>query len=76
MSSRKHAPYTAFKNAIAGKGLTLKDVAEVINVTESTLSLKISGGSDFYLSEIKAICETFGFDSSIFFAEYVAYTTT
>lgn len=67
MSSRKHAPYTAFKNAIAGKGLTLKDVAEVINVTESTLSLKISGGSDFYLSEIKAICEAFGFDSSIFF---------
>ena len=72
MSSRKHAPYTAFKNAIAGKGLALKDVAEVINVTESTLSLKISGGSDFYLSEIKAICEAFGFDSSIFFAEYVA----
>ena len=72
MSTRKHAPYTAVKNAIAGKGLTLKDVADVIGVTESTLSLKISGGSDFYLSEIKATCNAFGLDSSIFFAESVA----
>lgn len=72
MSTRKHAPYISVKNAIAGKGLTLKDVADVINVTESTLSLKISGGSDFYLSEIKAICKAFGLDSSIFFDDYVA----
>ena len=72
MSTRKHLPYTAVKNAIAGKGLTFKDVADVINVTESTLSLKIGGGSDFYLSEIKAICKAFDFDSSIFFTEYVA----
>ena len=72
MSKKKHAPYTAVKLWLAGHGITYKDVAEVINVTESTLSLKISGGSDFYLSEIKAICEAFGFDSSIFFAEYVA----
>ena len=67
MSTRKHAPYTQFKLAIAGKGLTLKDVAAVIGTTESTLSKKINGDSDFYLSEIRAICRTFGLDQSIFF---------
>lgn len=69
---KKHAPYIAVKHAIAGKGLTYKDVAKVIDVTETTLMLKINGGSDFYLSEMRAICEAFGLDSSIFFAEVVA----
>ncbi len=72
MSSRKHVPYTALRNAIAGLGLTLKDVANVIHVTESTLSLKINGGSDFYISEAYAICAAFGLDISLFFAADVA----
>lgn len=72
MSNRKHAPYIAFKHAIAGKGLTYKDVAKVIDVTETTLMLKINGSSDFYLSEIRAICGAFGFDSSLFFDPVVA----
>lgn len=72
MSTRKHAPYITFKLAIAGKGLTLKDVAEVIGVTDTTLSQKINGGSDFYLSEIRAICDAFGFEKTIFFADAVA----
>lgn len=72
MASRKHAPYIAFKLAIAGKGLTLKDVALVIGVNEGTLSKKINGDSDFYVSEIRAICKTFELDENIFFAEYVA----
>ena len=72
MNNSKHAPYTAFRHAIAGMGLTLKDVADVIDVTETTLSKKINGGSDFYLSEISAICDAFGLEKSIFFAESVA----
>lgn len=72
MNNSKHAPYIAFRLAIAGLGLTLKDVADVIDVTETTLSKKINGGSDFYLSEIQAICEAFGLEKSIFFADAVA----
>ena len=72
MATRKHAPYIAFKNAIAGKGLTLKDIAQVIEVTESTVSLKINGGADFYLSEINAICNAFGIEKAVFFADDVA----
>lgn len=72
MNNSKHAPYTAFRHAIAGMGLTLKDVADVIDVTETTLSKKINGGSDFYLSEIRAICNAFGLEKSIFSAESIA----
>lgn len=72
MSGRKHSPYIDFKHAIAGKGLTYKDVAKVINVTETTLMLKINGSSDFYLSEMRAICEAFSLDPSIFFDTFVA----
>ena len=73
MSKKKHAPYIAFKRAIAGKGLTYKDVAKVIGVTESTLMLKINGKSDFYLSEQRTICSTFDIDQNIFFENVVAY---
>ncbi len=72
MSKRKHAPYIAFKHAIAGKGLIYKDVAKVIGVTETTLMLKINGSSDFYLSEIRAICSAFDLDAAIFFDAGVA----
>lgn len=72
MVSRKHAPYIAFKHAIAGMGLTYKDIARVIGVTETTLVLKINGSSDFYLSEIQAIRRAFGIDPSLFFDDVVA----
>lgn len=69
---KKHAPYIAFKHAIAGKGLTYKDVAKVIGVTETTLMLKINGSSDFFLSETRKICEAFGLEPAVFFADLVA----
>ena len=43
-----------------------------IEVTEATLSQKINGSSDFYLSEIRMICKTFDFDIVLFFADSVA----
>lgn len=71
-TKQRHAPYKAFKLAMAGKGLTLRDVAAAIEVTEATLSQKINGSSDFYLTEMRTICTTFGFDFAIFFANDVA----
>lgn len=69
---KKHAPYITLKLALAGKGLTYKDVAASIGVTQTTLMLKINGESDFYLTEQKIICDTFDIDPAIFFADYVA----
>jgi len=68
---RCHPPYVTFKRTLAGMGLTYADVAKVIGTTTSTVQLKINGQSDFYISEQRAICEAFGIDSSIFFADLV-----
>lgn len=50
-SKQQHPPYTAVKNALAGKGLTYKDVANVLGLTEATVQQKLNGGSDFYITE-------------------------
>jgi transcriptional regulator with XRE-family HTH domain len=70
--AKKHAPYTKFKRLLAARGITYKEVAKVIHTTEATVMCKINGDSDFYISEMRAICATFGFDMSIFFADDVA----
>ncbi len=69
---KKHAPYIKFKRTLAAMGITYKDIANVIHTTEATVMLKINGESDFYISEQRTICETFGIDPAIFFAVDVA----
>ena len=69
---RFHKPYEALKREFLNRGLTYRDVANVIGVAASTVQLKINGQSDFYISEILAICEAFGIDAEVFFAEYEA----
>ena len=65
-TKQQHPPYTAVKNALAGKGLTYKDVANVLGVTEATVQQKLNGGSDFYITEQVKLCETFHLDLSLF----------
>lgn len=69
---QQHAPYTAVKNALAGKGITYKDVANALNLTEATVQQKLNGGSDFYISEQVKLCNTFNLDPLLFFASGVA----
>lgn len=70
--AKKHAPYTKFKRLLAARGITYKEVAKVIHTTEATVMCKINGDSDFTISEMKAICVTFGIDIAIFFTDDVA----
>ena len=72
MKKRVHAPYAALKRALAGAGVTYKMVAELIEVSETTVQLKINGYSDFYISEQKKICEKWAIDPAVFFEENVA----
>lgn len=65
-SKQQHPPYTAVKNALAGKGLTYKDVANVLGLTEATVQQKLNGGSDFYITEQIKLCETFKLDPALF----------
>ena len=72
MKNRVHAPYVALKRALAGAGVTYKMVAELIEVSETTVQLKINGYSDFYISEQKKICEKWDIPVAVFFEENVA----
>lgn len=69
---KKHPPYIQLKRNFAANGITYKDVATVIKTTEATVMCKLNGSSDFYISEVLAICSAFGIDPSIFFVSNVA----
>lgn len=72
MSKKKHEPYTMLKRTLASLGVTYKDIAKIIGCNEATVMLKINGESDFFISEMKKISETFGIPTSIFFTAAVA----
>ncbi len=72
MNNSKHAPYTAVKRWLAGHGITYKDLAQVINCAEPTITIKLNGGSDFFITELMMICNKFGMDPALFFENVVA----
>ncbi len=45
------------KGKMAEKNVTQKDLAHALNVTENTFSYKLSGKSDFSLSEVRKISQ-------------------
>ncbi len=62
-----------FKAAVIESGKTMADVAEYLNINESTLYRKINGTSEFSRDEIQNICIFLHLDSpvEIFFAENI-----
>lgn len=71
-NQKLHKPYEALKRELSSRGLTYKDVADIIGVTAPIVQLKIDGQFDFYLPEMHAVCNAFGIDAGVFFAEYGA----
>ncbi len=72
MKNLMHAPYSKFKGWLRENGLTYSDLANLLGLNESTVSFKINGQSDFYLSEIRVIKQKYHLTSDIFFADAVA----
>ena len=52
------------------RGMTMRQVAEALDIDVTTLYRKMNGESDFYRAEIQKLCETLDIDdpASIFFA--------
>lgn len=46
-----------FRIVLLKKDISLKDIAEVLNINIVTLYRKMNGYSDFYRDEIQTICE-------------------
>lgn len=64
--TKVHHPYNKFKGFLCERGLTYRDIGNLIGITPSTVSLKINGESDFYLSEQRIIMEAYNVGSDIF----------
>lgn len=64
----------AFKRMAEDKGFTLEEVAKELGISKVTLYRKMSGESDFYRHEMKAIRDLFQEENmdQIFFANVVA----
>ena len=60
-----------FKAQVVLQGMTIKQVAEELNIDSATLYRKMSGKSDFFRWEIQKLCEILDIKdpASIFFAE-------
>lgn len=67
--SHKYAPHKKLKSALLLEGVTYQEVARIIHTTEATVMCKINGDSDFYISEMRAICAAIGIDYSVFWEE-------
>lgn len=55
-----------FKGWLVTHGIKQKEVAKLLGVTDSMLSQKMNGRSEFSLKQVKAICEHYGISSEIF----------
>lgn len=62
----KHPPYLKFMGFLKENRLTLKDVAQVIGSTVTTVSAKNNGYADYTMTEAEAICNAFGCTIDIF----------
>ncbi|NLE13066.1 MAG: helix-turn-helix transcriptional regulator [Clostridiales bacterium] len=64
------------KGDMLKRGLTMEALAAAIGMSVSALYNKISGRSEFYVSEVFAICKAMGYTDAerdaIFFAEEVS----
>lgn len=63
---RIHKPYKKLKGFLCERCLTYEQIGQVLGVTPTTVSQKINGYSDFYLSEVQKIQAAFGATNDIF----------
>lgn len=63
-----HKPYNKLKGKFKEKELTYKDVAKMLDCSETAISHKMNGISDFSISEAKKIMSAIGVKGDIFFA--------
>ena len=67
-----HEPYDKLKGWLREKRIVYKEIADLIGVSVPTVSAKINGDSDFFLSEVKLIKNRYKPEEDIFFIGDVA----
>jgi transcriptional regulator with XRE-family HTH domain len=70
LSNKKRTIYPKIREVLFEREEDQKDLAKLIGVTESELSLKLHGKRKFHLEEIKTMCSYYGKDiNELFFVE-------
>ena len=62
------ARYGDFKAFLAKNGIKKQEVAELLNITPQTLSVKLSGEQEFTVPQIRILCDTYKLSADIFLA--------
>lgn len=62
----KHEPYKKLEGFKAENGITNKDIASVLKISETAVINKNSGDSDYYVSEIKKLEKELNIPHQIF----------
>jgi transcriptional regulator with XRE-family HTH domain len=62
------ATYGDFKAFLAKNGIKKQEVAELLNITPQTLSVKLSGEQEFTVPQIRILCDTYKLSADIFLA--------
>lgn len=72
MKREMHKPYNRLKVWLKDNNITYADLGRLLGRSETAISFKINGRSDFLLAEIQIIKRTYGIDDNIFFTDDVA----
>lgn len=65
---QKREPYYKFKGYLAENNIQQKEVAEILEISQATLSKRLNGKSgDFTVQDLKKICMNLGIKAEIFF---------
>ena len=61
-----HEPYNKLKGKLRELGLTYEDVSDTLGISATAVGFKISGRSDFFLSEVEKLMEEYSLEMDIF----------
>lgn len=62
----KHAPHLRFKGYLVTNNIKQHEVAQLLNVSPTTLNQKLNGYLHFSFTEVEKICEEYGCTPDIF----------
>lgn len=67
---RRHAPYQKFKSFLVENGIKQKEVAKILNKSQTALNQNLNGtGGDFLVMEIRKICMEFQISGDEYFLD-------
>lgn len=62
--------YTKFRAWMRENHIKSSDLADLLGVSEATISKKLNGFSDFTVVEVRVICTTYGISADEYFIAY------